>query len=79
MQKNNYWKSEALQIIRAAKARKGLDWNEVAKRLYDNYGIDIDAKGLSAKISQGTFSFVFALQVLSAMGVESIDIPLNNE
>ncbi|MFK5949709.1 MAG: DUF6471 domain-containing protein [Methylococcales bacterium] len=79
MHKSIYWKSEALQIIRAAKARKGLDWNEVARRLNNNYDMDIDAKGLSAKISQGTFSFVFALQVLSSMGVESIEIPLNTE
>jgi len=75
MNKNINWKSEALQIIRAAKARQGLDWNEVSRRLKKTHDIDIDAKGLSAKISQGTFSFVFALQVLSSMGVKSLDIP----
>lgn len=79
MKKDTYWKSEAIQIIRAAKARQGYDWDEISKQLKKQYGIDIGAKSLSAKISQGTFSFVFALQILSTLEIKMLEIPNKNK
>ena len=71
----NDWKNEASNIIRAEKARNGLQWDTIADRYKKRFDRPISGRSLASKISAGTFSFAFALQLLSVIGTANIDIP----
>jgi hypothetical protein len=51
-----------------------MTYEQLAERLKD-YGVTISTQALINKMNRGNFKFEFALQVLAALGVESIQIP----
>ena len=66
------WKNRAKGILKAELGRRNIKQVELAKMLEDAYGLKETPQSLSNKISRGTFSAVFMLQILEAIGVESI-------
>lgn len=67
------WKREARRILRAELAAKDVSLKELARKL-EVVGVEEDAKVLSNKINRGTFSFIFFLQCMKALGVETITL-----
>ena len=51
-----------------------MTYEQLAERLKD-YGVTISTQALINKMNRGNFKFAFALQVLAAMGIESIQVP----
>ena len=67
------WEVEARRILRAELARAGVGYKTLVVRLAA-LGIEESEANLSNKIARGKFSFVFFLQCMKAIGVESVDI-----
>jgi len=70
------WKDRARGILKAELARRNIKQVELAKLLEDAYGLKETPQSLSNKISRGTFSAVFMLQILEAIGVESLTLKI---
>ncbi|WP_395008986.1 DUF6471 domain-containing protein [Undibacterium sp.] len=61
------WENEARRIVKAELARRGLTYERLAKRL-KTIGINETERSIANKMSRGTFSFVFFLQCMKAVG-----------
>ncbi len=68
------WKARARGILKAELARRNIKQVELAKMLEEAYGIKETPQSLSNKISRGTFSAVFMLQILEAIGCQEMKI-----
>jgi len=66
------WEKEARRILRAELVRRGLTYEQLATRL-QIIGIDETERSIANKMSRGTFSFVFVLQCMKAMGVKTVN------
>jgi hypothetical protein len=66
------WENLARQIVRAELVRRGLTYGGLAARLED-IGVDESERAIANKMSRGTFTFVFVLQVMKAIGVTSLN------
>lgn len=62
-------------FVKTARLEKRLSYGELAERLQKRLRIDIDVQVLTNRINQGTYSHVFALELLAVMGYESLPIP----
>jgi hypothetical protein len=69
------WENEARQLLKAEIVRKGLTYERLAKAL-QAIGIAETPRSIANKISRGSFSFVFFLQCLRALGAETVTIQL---
>jgi hypothetical protein len=67
------WQAQAKGLIRAELARRQLSYADLAERL-DTLGIKENERNLSNKINRGTFTVVFLLQVMKAIGVQTIHL-----
>lgn len=70
------WTVRARNVVRGEMARRGLSYEALAAKLKQN-NIDETPGNLRTKISRGTFSFAFALQVLHVIGCKSVDIDVD--
>ena len=72
------WDDEARRIIRSEMERRDISYKQLAQLLETQTGPPLDfavtERNLISRISRGTFSFSFALQVMRAMGVRSLDV-----
>jgi hypothetical protein len=72
------WDDEARRIIRSEMERRDISYKQLVQLLETQPGPPLDfavtERNLISRISRGTFSFSFALQVLRAMGVRSLDV-----
>lgn len=70
------WENEARRIVKAELARRGMTYERLAKRL-KTIGINETERSIANKMSRGTFSFIFFLQCMSAIGSTkvSFDVP----
>jgi hypothetical protein len=66
-----YWAHEAKGILRAELGRRGVTYAKLAKLMQANQ-IRETERSLANKISRGSFSFVFFLQVMRVLGVTSV-------
>jgi len=69
------WENEARQLLKAEIVRKGFTYERLAKALQAN-GVAETQRSIANKISRGSFSFVFFLQCLRALGTEAVTIQL---
>ncbi|GAB6040386.1 DUF6471 domain-containing protein [Endothiovibrio diazotrophicus] len=67
----NEWKKEATNLLKAELARSGADYHELIRRLHE-IGVEETYKSVSSKINRGTFPFVFFLQCMKALGVDTV-------
>lgn len=69
------WEHEARRIVRAELVRRGLTYAHLALRLQ---ALDIPEteRAIANKLSRGTFSFVFFLQCMKAIGVNEVNFEI---
>jgi hypothetical protein len=67
------WAKEATNILKAEMVRSGLSYNDMLEKLA-KIGIDEDYKSLANKIGRGTFSFIFFMQCMKAMGKNEVKL-----
>lgn len=74
-----HWEKEARGILRAELTRRKLSYKVLAARLED-IGIQETEKAIANKVARGTFSFVFFLQCMRALGIQKVDLsPLDDD
>jgi len=71
------WENEARRIVRAELVRRGVTYQGLANRL-QAIGVRETEWSIANKMSRGTFSFVFVLQCLRAIGAESASFELTD-
>lgn len=67
------WKSNAKNILKSELARKGVDYETLAKKLKE-LGIEENYNSINTKINRGSFTFQFFLQCMKAIGVDTVKI-----
>jgi hypothetical protein len=73
MRTNRDWQAMTKGIIRAELARRQLTYAELAERLAA-IGVKDNERNISNKVNRGTFSAVFFLQCMEAIGVQNIHL-----
>jgi hypothetical protein len=71
---NVEYEEKAKAMLRYAMAQKGVDLDELAKRL-NKMGVEISAGGLANKISRGGFGGAFMLQCMEALDINLAPLP----
>ncbi|HEV7372015.1 DUF6471 domain-containing protein [Arenibaculum sp.] len=67
------WKAEVKRLLRAEMARRGIGYDDLARRLA-TIGVEETAVNLRNKVSRGGFSAAFLLQCLEVMGCRVVRI-----
>jgi hypothetical protein len=67
------WTREARRVLRTELAARDVSAKQLSRAL-ESIGVKEDPKVLSNKINRGTFSFVFFLQVMKALNIDTIKL-----
>ena len=65
------WNEKATNILKSILTRRNIKYHELAIKL-NALGIEETQGSISNKISRGTFSFVFFMQCMEALGIKEI-------
>ena len=65
------WNEKATNILKSVLSRRNIKYHELAIKLKE-MGIEETQGSISNKISRGTFSFVFFMQCMEALGIKAI-------
>lgn len=65
------WNKRATNLLKSQMVLAGVNYEELIQRLA-LIGVDESYKGIANKINRGTFSFVFFMQCMKALGVNEI-------
>lgn len=68
---NEEWKKHAKNMLKSELTRRGIDYEELVVKL-SVIGVDENYNSINTKLNRGSFSFVFALQCLKAIGAKEI-------
>jgi hypothetical protein len=71
--KGRDWKATVKGLIKAELRRRDLSYADLAERL-SAIGIKENERNISNKISRGTFTAVFFIQCMEAIGVKTIHL-----
>lgn len=67
------WEEEVKGLLKAELARKNIGHKELVARL-DGIGVKVTKASIDCKLSRGTFSAVFLMQCLRAIGCNRLEI-----
>ncbi len=70
------WSKHAAKMLKAELARAGVGYEELNAKLKE-IGVEESYKGIAAKVNRGTFSFVFFMQCMKALGRETVRLEDN--
>lgn len=65
------WQKKATNLIKAELARRGISYDGLQEKLAQ-IGVEESANAINVKINRGTFSFVFFLQTMKAIGAKTV-------
>ena len=65
------WSKQATNMIKAELSRKGVTYDQLQEKMAV-LGIEETANAINVKINRGTFSFVFFMQVMKAIGAKTL-------
>ena len=65
------WTEETKRLLRAEMTRRGITYDQLAKRL-KAVGIEDSAVNIRNKVARGKFAASFLIQCLTAMGARSL-------
>lgn len=68
------WQRRARVLLQVELAKKDIGYKELSRALETTCGVDIEPKALSNKVGRGTFTFVFFLQCMYALGVDTVKL-----
>lgn len=74
MKPRAFYEARAKSLIKDLREEKGISYKDLARRL-EAEGAPVDVQVLINRVNQGKYSFSFALQLLAAMGVETLTVP----
>lgn len=67
------WNEKASNILKSILTRRNIKYHELAIKL-NALGIEETQGSIANKISRGTFSFVFFMQCMEALGIKEFRI-----
>lgn len=65
------WVAETKNLLKAELKRKGVSYRELAEKLQD-VGVHETERNLANKIARGSFTAVFLIQCLTAIGTQNL-------
>ncbi|MCX7121708.1 MAG: DUF6471 domain-containing protein [Gammaproteobacteria bacterium] len=65
------WTKKATNMIKGELTRRGIGYDELQEKMAV-MGIEETANSINVKINRGSFSFVFFLQVMKAIGAKTL-------
>lgn len=65
------WNLRATRLLKVQMDQQGINFKELSRRL-EALGVELDNARLSNKVNRGTFSLVFFLQCMTALGVDVV-------
>ena len=68
---NSEWPNKVKGILKAELKRRNLTYRDLAERL-EKIGVEEKPENINNKISRGTFTAVFFIQALTAIGVTEV-------
>lgn len=68
-----FWSKIVTKILKAELAKRGIDYATLIKKLND-INVSISAEDLRGRMSRGTFSAIFLIQCLKAIGVKNLPL-----
>jgi len=71
------WNVEASRILRGELVRRGVTHKKLAQ-LLEVIGVSETPSAITNKMSRGTFSFVFFLQCMKALGRTHVEVNLDD-
>lgn len=74
MNAREYYEVRAKELIKELRESRQVSYLDLT-RLLRPYGVVISERVLINRINRGTYSFSFALMVMDALGVDSLEIP----
>lgn len=74
---NCNWNELTKRLLKSELVRRGLTHNDLVS-LLNNIGIQETKSSIDSKMSRGTFSAVFLIQCLNAIGCKTIDFDNEN-
>ncbi|WP_230427356.1 DUF6471 domain-containing protein [Collimonas humicola] len=69
----NHWNDKAANILRSELTRSGLSYGDLVSKLKE-IGVIETYAGIANKLSRGSFSFVFFLQCMQAIGRQDVNL-----
>lgn len=67
------WQKEATNLLKAELTKRGISYDQLQEKL-TKIGIRETANSINVKINRGSFSFVFFLQTMKAIGAKMFRI-----
>lgn len=67
------WAKKAKNLLKSELKRKGVSYAELVEKL-DAIGVKDSERNIANKLARGTFTAVFFIQCLEAIGCQSIDL-----
>ena len=74
MNERKFFGARAKSLIKDLREQKGVQYAKLAQALTEG-GWSISEQVLINRVNRGTYPFAFALQLLSVLGVETLEIP----
>lgn len=68
------WNHYARRLVQTELKRKGLQYSQLAQALEDFDGRPVSVEALTTRLSRGTFTLAFFLQVARAIGLDTVDL-----
>lgn len=69
------WGQKAAQIIKSELTKQGIKYHDLARHL-KLLGVDETQASIASKLSRGTFSFTFVMQVCMVLGIERLEVKI---
>lgn len=68
------WQQQATRVLKVELARQDVGYKVLSSRLAQ-LGFEESPRQLANKINRGTFSFVFYLKCMKALGARTVELP----
>jgi hypothetical protein len=68
------WADRAKRLVKVELKRADVTYEELARRLRDEHGLEETAASIGNKLSRGTFPASFLLAVMRAIGRENVSL-----
>jgi hypothetical protein len=72
--KEREWAERAKRLVKAELKRADVTYEELARRLRDEHGLEKTAASIGNKLSRGTFAATFFLATMKAIGREQVNL-----
>lgn len=68
------WADRAKRLVKVELKRADVTYEELARRLREDHGLEETAASIGNKLSRGTFQASFLLAVMAAIGRENVSL-----